>query len=190
MAEIMCSNDINWAFRYLSNSKRADGDPDPILHFRPVHWAVVAGNVPALRLLLLHGAKPLGPSATRLTTLHLAALTGNTAVMERLQRLLYQTYYSQDHYVSDEYLKPAAELHEYPLHFAAAYATNPDFWTAPNYTLLRGFLGENSLGETPLHRAAAMGNLLAIDKLIYHEMPRHPHLNIANQVDNLGRTPL
>lgn len=125
MAEIMCSNDINWAFRYLSNSKRADGDPDPILHFRPVHWAVVAGNVPALRLLLLHGAKPLGPSATRLTTLHLAALTGNTAVMERLQRLLYQTYYSQDHYVSDEYLKPAAELHEYPLHFAAAYATNP-----------------------------------------------------------------
>ncbi|KAK3365327.1 hypothetical protein B0T24DRAFT_561203 [Lasiosphaeria ovina] len=193
VAQVIGTNDLAVTLTYLRNERKTEEKPDEILKFRPIHWAIVEENLPALRYLLLYGADPLGSSSTRLTTLHLAALAGNVEVLQVLQPLLDRKFRSEDNPEAeiDAYLEPTISLNEYPLHFAAAYATDEGFWTPSNFSILsprmRDPFTENSLGETPLHRAAAMGNLAAVGNLLAHSQTDQAKIN---HPDVLGRTAL
>ncbi|KAK3386872.1 hypothetical protein B0H63DRAFT_508796 [Podospora didyma] len=208
MIDVITARDITKTLAHFRGSRQVDSDPDPVLHFCPIHWAVLEGNIPFLRLLLLYGANPLGPSITRLTTLHLVAATGNSDVLKVLQPILHRMFRSDDSERegrADNHLEPTSDLRDYPLHFAAAYATDPGFWIPPNRRILHphvghytegGSVAQNSLGETPLHRAAAMGNMTSVSHLLQQaarksqEWSLPEEKGLLNHPDNVGRTPL
>ncbi|KAK4183287.1 hypothetical protein QBC35DRAFT_349232, partial [Podospora australis] len=76
------------------------------------------------------------------------------------------------------------------LHLAASYATDSKIWTKLHSIILSCGNAGNDLGETRLHRAAAMSNITAlrhiIDRIWESESIRHK----LNAPDRRGRTPL
>ncbi|KAK0707943.1 ankyrin repeat-containing domain protein, partial [Lasiosphaeris hirsuta] len=151
----------------------------------PIHWAVIGGNMDILKMAIEAGVNPLGPSDRRFTTLPLAAFLRSSSITDLLI----------DAPIGDrEHIQATIGLGDYPLHFAAVYAREAKVWENARYKTLEG-LGAglvDSLGETPLHRAAAMGNFTAA-----HYLVRHVALNpwvrdqdYVNQADLCGRTAL
>ncbi|KAK4111358.1 ankyrin [Canariomyces notabilis] len=145
-------------------------------------------NIEIVRLVLESDADPLGPSARRLTSLHLAAMTGNAAITDLLCDRLLTVHLGEDR----GHAQPTTGIGDYPLHFAAAYTMTASFWTLERFQNLRAMNWTNFLGETPLHRAAAMSNSNAVRFMTRSDVMRlHWQLtNYVNATDNMGRTAL
>jgi len=182
-----------------------DHEPDSFLQFWPLHWAILGHRVDTYTIgMMLRHVSPLKHSARRLTPVHLAALMGHSVALTTLLTKVGQVG-GGFHDPLDSSAR-TAQLLECPMHFAAAYATctSPDFWNSIRKTeTSRDFMVDdyfiNALGETPLHRAAAMGNLPAAkfiiekvlaDLLPYYDIFSRRTIRDVNSVDNLGRTPL
>ncbi|RYP09616.1 hypothetical protein DL764_001158 [Monosporascus ibericus] len=85
---------------------------------------------------------------------------------------------------------------DYPMHFAAAHATNNGFWQQADsssmlYQFPRAGFTRNVLGESPLHRAAAIANAPATRYIIRNCLwdASSSSLNVVNAVDDLGWAP-
>ena len=199
-AGTLCSNNVEEARAFLESARRPDGVPEPFLQLRPIHWAVMGQNVDIVRMVLEAGADPLGPSASRLTSLHLAAMIGGEAITDLLFNRLYPIYLEDKTEGNGRgHARPTAEIGDYPSHFAAAYATTSDFWAAyeDRFWNLCGPSRTNFLGETPLHRAAAMRNVAAVRFMTHPDNIGHvghpwpvETSDYVNAVDNMGRTAL
>lgn len=177
----------------LDASRILEGRIDSFLQLRPIHWAVMGGNGDTVNTLLRAGDNALGDSDRRLTTLHLAMLLKDQDVLKRLLDSLYPEQLNLAYAISfagdmeDQHSLPTINNGDYPMHFAAAYATEPDFW----YTFRQLFstCSSNFLGEMPLHRAAAMGNLVAISGLTRNVAESYYDSSLT-AVDLHGRTAL
>ncbi|KAK4040032.1 hypothetical protein C8A01DRAFT_16088 [Parachaetomium inaequale] len=182
------SNDI---FAMITNEGFDDNDEaDSFLQFWPLHWAVLGGYLAAVSVLL-DKADPLRSSTRRFTPLHLAALLGRADILRCLVKAIGD--------VDKRNQNGTIKLQDCPMHLAAAHATNASFWEkAENSGTLSEFLFAdftyNALGETPLHRAAAMGNVRATRYILDHctsanSADARALMNV-NALDHRGRTPL
>ncbi|RYP71847.1 hypothetical protein DL771_004559 [Monosporascus sp. 5C6A] len=190
LAHACFNGDTEYISRMIDDrSFDIEDEPDSFLQFQPLHWAVLGGHLPAV-FTLVHKSKPLRGSGRRLTPIHLAALMGRA---DMLKGLLIAT--GDVETWSNQY--GTIKLQDYPMHFAAAHATNEGFWQEVDssitlYQFLRADFTRNALGETPLHRAAAMANTPATKNIIKNCLwdAGSSSLEAVNAVDNLGRTPL
>ncbi len=120
--------------------------------FRAIHWAVVFRHDEVARLLLDRGVDKRSVTKAGLTTLHLAAITGNANLLSILL--------GEGDEKEDSQWPDVLQLHhEHPAHFAAAYGTPEAMHEilrrsgkAPHIEI------RNKYNESPLHRAAAMNN--------------------------------
>ncbi|KAM0437891.1 hypothetical protein ACHAPT_002256 [Fusarium lateritium] len=151
-----------------------EGKTDSFLQLLPIHWAVIGANVAVLQTLLRTGVDTSGHSIGRTTAVHLSMLCDTVAAFHLLTELR----------VISEALTcaPTVMNGDFPVHFAAAYATQSEFWQFFRSKAVWSHQ-QNHLGETPLHRACAMANYVAVDNLISLRAS-------VNCVDNHGRTPL
>lgn len=130
--------------------------------FQPKHWAVLLGHHEIVRLLIDGGATTDSITPSGLFPIHLAAVMGHASMMPLLTVEL------------DCDTKRAGS----PAHLAAAYATSDRV-----YEILQHLLRDadsmdhhrsdehtnlilDDKGETPLHRAAAMHNILAAKAIL------------------------
>ncbi|KAH6892533.1 hypothetical protein B0T10DRAFT_438408 [Thelonectria olida] len=202
--QVLFGGDAAEAWSYLDASRILEGRSDSFLQLRPVHWAVIGGNVEILRTLLKAGIDAAGKSDSRqltgkadrrLTTLHLAMLSETADVFNCLFEFLFPPVegegFESDVMRALEQLEATVNNEDYPLHFAASYATTAQFWKSSGFQVLAGQL-TNRLGEVPLHRACAMGNIAAVEYLL--TSPRMaafmPAAEGVSRIDNWGRTPL
>jgi hypothetical protein len=189
LIQVLYGDDEAGARNYLDASRILEGRPDSFLQLRPVHWAVIGGNLEILTVLLDSGIDAVGVSERRLTTLHLAFLLPNPDILRFIWDLLYPSFGDDTTYddMDLERFQPTINNEDYPLHFAAAYATAPEWWKWDRVIYsMRYSWRRNRLGEKPIHRAAAMGNLAAVRYLLLHDM----YNDTVNIVDNQDRTPL
>lgn len=127
-ARVLCGNSVEEARALLKYTRRPDGVPDPFLQLRPIHWAVMGQNIDIVELVLEAGADPLGLSDRRFTTLHLAAMLGDEAITDLLLDKLYPIYLGDGEAAEGRgHAKPTTGTGDYPIHFAAAYATVSSF---------------------------------------------------------------
>ncbi|KAL2063515.1 hypothetical protein VTL71DRAFT_5320 [Oculimacula yallundae] len=177
----------------------------------PIHWAVIGGQAEIVRVLLDSDLGMVGISKTRLTPFHLAFTLADTSMSDLLSAAIHPDI--EDvlrRKVRRKLLQVATEpMHvhgDYPLHFAAAYATSSEFWEACELSSFQiaGGPYTNLYGERPIHRAGAMGNVAAARKLMSvdadrsttksrfaHVFPSPPYdVCEANVLDLRGRTPL
>lgn len=159
------------------------------LAFRPIHWAAVFGATEIVRLLTENGADRYSKTVTGFTTVHLAAMMGHTDLVDYLLK----SWELSELLDLDRLRK--GQLNEPPAHLAAAYDRMDK-----GQSLLRSEIlakdaegrartndVRNGLGETPLHRAAAMDNVEAISAIADFLTGDTMGVNCP---DGYGRTPL
>jgi ankyrin repeat protein len=156
--------------------------------FRPLHWATAFGNISVVRLLLQHNARVMSRTNLGLTSIDLASMLGHTEILGAL----FLAYGG----MTDMYLN-TVPLFESPCHLAAAYVTSNEVepilrMLLPSSTATSSSKHRhpsnyvwNSMNETPLHRAAAMGNLIAVKAIL--KLDTEIDVELA---DAQGRTPL
>ncbi|KAF4462092.1 het domain [Fusarium albosuccineum] len=177
---------------YLDASRILEGRTDSFLQLHPVHWAVIGAHVEILRTVLKAGLDAIGKSDRRLTTVHLAMLCETADVFNCLVLFLDPASNEFDAESSQVYerLETTAINGDYPLHFAAAYAAGRELWERFSSGVISG-QRTNRLGEIPLHRACAMGNIAAVKYLTSNSVWYSSGWNGGvSRVDNLGRMPL
>ncbi|KAK1753929.1 hypothetical protein QBC47DRAFT_325016 [Echria macrotheca] len=159
--------------------------------FRPIHWAAARGYRDIVRILVEHGADALAATAGRLTALHLAILTGREDIVADLLELVPADWEETE---GDLFEKVYAR--EPISHLAACYVHSDLVVRVLDRFMERAAEtgdGErrwmntrvNALGETALHRAAAMGNVVAAEAIL----ERASAVGIDAE-DGNGRTPL
>lgn len=158
------------------------------LAFRPVHWAAIFGRTAIVRLLTENGADSRSKTFSDFTTVHLAAVMGHDDLLKYLVKSW------SPHELVDLNRQRKGRLNDTPAHLAAAYgATGRGARLLPKLLLSSsshtGLTNEirNGLGETPLHRAAAMNNTEAIAILADYTNKDDGGLDCK---DGYGRTPL
>ncbi|KAH8778280.1 hypothetical protein F5882DRAFT_380262 [Hyaloscypha sp. PMI_1271] len=185
LAQILCGDDEHEHRSYLDASRILEGRSDSFLQLGPIHWAVIGDNTKIFRSLLDSGINVIGLSENRLTTLHLAFLLPRPGIVS----WIWGYFYAADKEIStdeiNENFYPTIKNEDYPIHFAAAYAATQEFWESFVPPLYSGPM-VNRLGEEPIHRAAAMGNLTAVHGLL--EFNTRPYS--VNARDDQDRTPL
>ncbi|KAK8014286.1 hypothetical protein PG990_007582 [Apiospora arundinis] len=132
--------------------------------FRPLHWAVASGSMDTTRLLCDHKANTSSKTTYGWTPLHIALMVNNMDIIQ---------FFLRPWYINWDLPHSAVDT---PLHMAAAYVSSARHWSNKKY---------NSLNETPLHRAAVMGNLESAQAIL--------HLDEELEIDVLdmeNRTPL
>jgi ankyrin repeat protein len=171
------------------------------LAFRPIHWAAIFGHTEIVRLLTEGGADRYSKTVTGFTTVHLAALMGHGDLVE----YLFDSWTPSE--LDDLDRLRRGRLNEGPGHLAAAYdrmECGPSLFRG----FKRGLVSEyeagpsahdarNGLGETPLHRAAAVNNTEAISAITSAFKERAAIVGSDADVtesldrpDGYGRTPL
>lgn len=179
------------ASRILDASRILESRPDSFLQLHPVHWAVIGGQVEILRILLDSGLSAVGKSQRRLTPLHLAFLLPDAHVSNLLWTTIHPSGEETPWAELQENLEPTVNNEDYPLHFAAAYATSTEFWEPTELLSISQMGGgplTNRLGERPIHRAAAMGNVAAVRNIMIEDSSRY--VSEVGKMDLQGRTPL
>ncbi|KAH6612868.1 hypothetical protein B0J18DRAFT_69947 [Chaetomium sp. MPI-SDFR-AT-0129] len=162
--------------------------------FRPIHWAVLLGHRDILRLLLAHGADVLSTTGTRVSAIHLAVIMGRIELLQDLLAAVPENWEKTkpDWFETTGAMEPLA-------HLVASYITSHAV-----AGLLESFMRTakgsdsreaavlctnalyNTLHETPLHRAAANGNLAAAKAILaLAQMARTD----VDAKDYRGRTP-
>ncbi|KAK4139209.1 uncharacterized protein C8A04DRAFT_16064 [Dichotomopilus funicola] len=165
--------------------------------FRPLHWAVLLGHRDILKLLLAHGADVLSITGIRLSVIHLAVVMGRVELLQDLMRAIPESWGNTepDWFERTDVKEPIA-------HLAASYITSnavagilervmrtaddPDPDSEEAATVCTNAL-YNTLHETPLHRAAANGNLAAAKAIL--ELAQLARTEVDPK-DHNGRTPL
>ncbi|KAK4443506.1 hypothetical protein QBC34DRAFT_211026 [Podospora aff. communis PSN243] len=154
-------------------------------NFRPIHWAAILGHGDILPILAKHNADLFSTTGTQLTAAHLAVLTNNIGFLRRLFEIcpsgweeevnLFETREPLAHLVA-AYVKSegVADILD---HFMKTEELDGSRWWTNSWY--------NSLRETPLHRAAAMGNVAAVEAIL----TRATTSNIDPR-DRRDRTPL
>jgi ankyrin repeat protein len=167
------------------------------LAFRAIHWAAIFGHTEIVRLLTENGADRYSKTVTGFTSVHLAAMMGHGGLVE----YLLNSWTPAE--LADLDRLRRGRLNEAPGHLAAAYDRSDDgpslFRAYERGTITKdhniaSVLGaRNGLGETPLHRAAAMNNTGAI-RIIATALPgadAQEGLKASlDSPDGYGRTPL
>ncbi|SPJ73243.1 uncharacterized protein FTOL_02973 [Fusarium torulosum] len=155
--------------------KILEGKTDTFLMCPSVHWAIIGANKDILQSVLEAGGDPKVNFYGNITSFHLAMLWDTESLFHLL---------ADSRFVSESLEgEPMAFNGDYPLHFAAAYATSSRIWKLIWKKLPEPMINqENQFGETPLHRACAMGNKAAVNSLLTYRAG-------VNRVDNKGRTP-
>jgi len=180
------------ASRILDASRILEGRPDSFLQLQPVHWAVIGGQIDILRVLLDSGLSAVGKSEKRLTPLHLAFLLTDVSLCDLLWATIHPSGEDTSWTEIIQDLEPTVNNEDYPIHFVAAYGMSAEFWE-PTELLSISQMGPgprtNRLGERPIHRAAAMGNILAVQNLLIETFSRHVNTEV-DALDLQGRTPL
>lgn len=132
----------------------------------PIHWAVITKSEAIISDLIHEGANIMAESTERWNILHFLALRYSTG--ESLPKALAEKLAALD---EDSLMKmgrtKVTDMLESPLHIVAG---RPD-GIAELFDLLAkdelGLRGDrNQLGEMPLHRAAASGNMRAVEYLV------------------------
>jgi ankyrin repeat protein len=131
---------------------------------RPIHWATLRGDLGMFDELVNRGAKVDSQTGSGWAAVHLAALCGFDDILGRLfedENLIHQQI--------DRTL-------ETPLHVMAAYSGS--LFQTPeiakrlhHYIFTYSLFHQNYLNETPLHRAAAAGNLSAVNFFLQQPEP-------------------
>ncbi|KAH7391405.1 hypothetical protein BKA64DRAFT_746953 [Cadophora sp. MPI-SDFR-AT-0126] len=159
------------ASRILDASRILEGRPDSFLQLQPVHWAVIGGQIGILQVLL--------DSAFLLTDVSLIDLLWATIHPSGEDTPATQLIQN---------LEPTINNEDYPIHFAAAYGASNEFWEPTELLSISQMAygpRANILGERPIHRAAAMGNIAAVKNLVVG------HIKVeVEALDLQGRTPL
>ncbi|KAH7319320.1 hypothetical protein BKA65DRAFT_556744 [Rhexocercosporidium sp. MPI-PUGE-AT-0058] len=145
----------------------------------------------ASRILEKSGLSIVGKSQRGLTPLHLAFLLPDARISDLLRSNIHPA--KEETFLDKMYeiLEPTINNEDYPLHFAAAYATSTNFWESIGLLNIIQMLEgpqTNCFGERPIHRAAAMGNVVAVQNIMRADASRY--LSEAHKVDLRGRTPL
>ncbi|KAK3369516.1 hypothetical protein B0T24DRAFT_500499, partial [Lasiosphaeria ovina] len=179
--------------RMMEGGSFDEDGPDSFLQLRPMHWAVLGGHLSAVSSLTRNKKAARWDSPRRLAPMHLAALMGQSEILRELIIAAGDATTPS----SDQVPTGTVKLQDLPTHFAAAYATDPNFWneirlSSPLHQYLATEFMHNALGETPLHRAAAMGNVAATRYLLRYCMRDSfsSSVKVINALDNCGRTPL
>ncbi|KAK7219819.1 hypothetical protein V2G26_007822 [Clonostachys chloroleuca] len=192
----------NW----IEAAKALEGKPDSFLQLQPIQWAILGGNLDVVSTLVDAGIDFRGKSDRRLTSLHLALLLPDPTIFHYICGVIQGV--SPPVPVSDaslstftetapavDYYEPTAINLDRPIHFAASYASSPAFWEKHRFNVWEPRLDiwddirrENRLGERPIHRAAAMGNMAALEFILGHE--ESSIMNQCNIADDQGRTAL
>ncbi|CAG9998811.1 unnamed protein product [Clonostachys byssicola] len=190
----------------IEAAKALESKPDSFLQLQPIQWAVLGGNLDVVSKLVDAGMDFRGKSDRRLTSLHLALLLPDPTIFHYICGVIDRV--SPPVPVSDaslstftetapaiDYYEPTAINFDRPIHFAASYATSPAFWEKlsynvwePRFDIWDDIRRENRLGERPIHRAAAMGNMAALEFILRNDEPSM--INQCNIADDRGRTPL
>ncbi|KAK0617539.1 hypothetical protein B0T14DRAFT_272484 [Immersiella caudata] len=154
-------------------------------NFRPIHWAAIFGHSDILPILAKHNVDMFSTTATRLTAAHLAVVANNVDFLRRLFEIcptgweeevnLFETREPLAHLVA-AYVKSegVADILDYFMNTEELDGTRR--WTNSWY---------NSLRETPLHRAAAMGNTAAVEAIL-----TRANTSSIDPRDRHDRTPL
>lgn len=163
--------------------------------FRLIHWAVAGGNREIVREILRFDGK-VRTRLQRLTALHLAAIMGNVPIIKELIEGSEEEWAAVLRPMSS-HCKPFDNPCDSPMHLAAAYIHSPEVEEA--FECMRRVqpdkfgvgsnafsFARNGLGETPLHRAAAMNNTHAVSALLAHA----PGAQSIECLDNKTRSPL
>lgn len=157
--------------------------------FRPLHWATIGGHLPVIQLLLSVGAQEYPRTAQDMTPIHLAAMMGHLGVMIYFFEKATHTGVSIDSLLD---VKISGTL-ETAYHLAAAYLSpeSAEYFLnalhAYGEDRLPVLCSTNYLDETPLHRAAAMGNAEAVRCLLKLK-PKFYRKQALHEVDKFGRT--
>ncbi|CAH0053755.1 unnamed protein product [Clonostachys solani] len=180
-------------------SKTLESKPDSFLQLRPIQWAVLGGNLDVVRTLVIAGIDVRGKSDRRLTSLHLALILPDAEIFHyvcrRIEALSPPVPVSEASLSTFTEPGPAVEDWEptvinldRPAHFAASYATSPAFWAKHGLGVWDDIRRGNRLGERPIHRAAAMGNVNALEFILRND--ESSMTGQCNITDDRGRTPL
>lgn len=141
-------------------------------------WTVLGGHQEALSILIendlrngrLSARQQSLPTEETVKPMHLAVLLREEKMMDWLLSIISQPQETDEPLktptATAEYFGAAARFGDFPIHLAAAYTQDPEFWEHHMDKL--GRPTGNFLGETPLHRAAAMGNGSAINAFLRH----------------------
>ena len=160
------------------------------LQLQPVHWAVIGGQIDILRVLLDSGLSAVGKSEKRLTPLHLAFLLTDVSLCDLLWATIHPSGEDTSWTEIIQDLEPTVNNEDYPIHFVAAYGMSAEFWE-PTELLSISQMGPgprtNRLGERPIHRAAAMGNILAVQNLLIETfLTKFGSFQLFRTFDNIG----
>lgn len=139
-------------------------------------WAVLGGHQEALSILIENDLRNGKLSARQkgllaeetVKPMHLAVLLREEKMMDWLLSIISQPQETDEPLkiftATAEYFGPAARFGDFPIHLAAAYAQDPEFWE--HHLDKLGRPTGSFLEETPLHRAAATGNESAVNTLL------------------------
>ena len=157
--------------------------------FRPIHWAVVFGHRELLGILLAHGADVLSTTGICLSVIHLAIIMGRMELIQDLIEAIPENWEDKrpDWFEKTDVREPIA-------HLAASYVTsNAITGILARFMRATDSFGaiyctnalHNALHETPLHRAAANGNLVAVKAILALAL-----ISDIDPMDHHDRTPL
>ncbi|KAK0644132.1 hypothetical protein B0T16DRAFT_447877 [Cercophora newfieldiana] len=151
--------------------------------FKPIHWAALLGHYEVLHILVNHDADIFSRTGSNLSAAHLAILTNNVEFLRRLFEISpIERWEEEDTNVF--------ESKETLVNLMTAYIKSErieDF-----LALSMGHIGSrwrNSLWETPLHRAAAMGNVAVVSTILERSTADLDFYGI-DPPDRRGRTPI
>ncbi|KAF3001865.1 hypothetical protein E8E13_005239 [Curvularia kusanoi] len=151
--------------------------------FRPLHWAALFGYEELVEILLDYGANPFLNTWAGLTPIHVAIVLGHTEVLERI----FTAEITRKRAVSGMW-----STCDTLLNFAASYIRTEQVLTVLDSLIMildsddlqSPFARLSALGETLLHRAAAMDNVHAAGWAITR------NAELIECRDKRGRTPL
>jgi ankyrin repeat protein len=151
--------------------------------FRPLHWAALFGYDELAWILLNNGANPFLETWVGLTPIHVAMVMGRTKVLERI----FDAETTHNHATAEK-----ISICDTLPNFAASFIQTEEVVTIleslatvlDSNGLKSRFGRPNALGETLLHRAAAMDNVHATRWAITW------NTELVDSRDDRGRTPL
>ena len=128
-----------------------------------LHYAALNGHVTVMEALIAAGADINDVDSSLFTVLHLAAMRNMHECMAFL--------------VNEELIKAVNSHEETALH-VAAYRGSVEAATVLLTHSKRGINGKNDIGDTPLHKAAANGQLAMVKALTSYPECRHTNNNL------------